>query len=260
MKILDYFKSFRKPKYDISFIDTYGDFWQYYPPIKARELKPLKEYQMSAQNEYRFVRCPGMLDYTNLGYIIPAWYPFHIKANKAGTVVIAGQRKKDHKFEVHPSLVARNMDQSIPNGTFNFSGVKKEVFICPSPWKIKGAPGVSLIATAPYFHNPEYIDNLFVYPGVVDYNGFSTINFVFSVKKECEITIKQGDPLLHVIPIFSTKEFKASYRPVENFERRSLDNVQFGYENNFYRRFFNTRKKFSIECEKDTKKYGNLKQ
>ena len=45
MKIFNWLKSFKKPKYDLTFVDIIGESWVHYHPIRAKDLKPLKEYQ-----------------------------------------------------------------------------------------------------------------------------------------------------------------------------------------------------------------------
>lgn len=260
MKLFNWLNSFRKPKYDLTFVDVMGESWVHNPPVRAKDLKPLRDYQTEKYNEYKFVHCPGMFDYSKLGYIIPAWIPINIKANKGGTVVFVGLKGEDSLSKTpNAYFTPRPMDYKIADGTMTPKNVNSDVTICGSPWKVRGAPGVSLIVTAPYFHNKIFVDDLFVYPGVVDYDGFHTINFVFSVRSECEITINQGDPLIHVIPVYSDRECNASYKPANEIEKVALTSAKNFYDKNFYRRYYYNKKKFSIEAEVDAKKYGGVK-
>ena len=185
---------FRKNDIDFKFADTVeGTVYPHYPPVLAKELKPLKEHQESKFGDYRFPGCPGMHDYARLGYIIPAWTNFHIKANKAGTVVIAGSRGEDALKRATMVKQPQQMARDITDGAYTpEGGIENTIWNCPGAWKIHGYGKVSCLLLPAFFHS-NFLDDLYVYPGVVDYNGFTVINFIFSAKRPCEVEIKAGD-------------------------------------------------------------------
>jgi hypothetical protein len=256
MKFFDtILNKFKKPKSDLIFCDTMGKSWITNPPVRAIEIKPLKTHQMNVQNNYRFPVCPGMHDYSSYGYIVPAWAPIHIKANKAGTVVIVGPKVPTvSRATEFPQ--ARPMEWAITEGTLNPKDVTKAIHIVPSPWKLVGGLGVSAILTAPYFHNSIFTDDIFVYPGIVDYNGFHTMNFVFSVRHECEVFIDEGDPLIHVLPIITERQFNASYKPANGPEEKYLFASKKVNTHNFYRKFYMVKKRFNLVPEIDPIEHG----
>jgi hypothetical protein len=85
-----------------------------------------------------------------------------------------------------------------------------------------------------------------MYPGIVDYNGFTTINFICSPRRKCEITINAGDPLIHFIPFITSKNITASYGPITEAKKDYDDCIKWFHELNFYRKYYMIRKKFSI--------------
>lgn len=255
MSILNWFRKFKEPKSDLVFCDTMGKSWLTNPPVRAIEVKPLKKHQMAVQNNYRFPGCPGMHDYSSYGYIIPAWAPIHIKANKAGTVVIVGP-KNPNGSRTREFPQARKMEWAIIEGTITPKGVNKDIFIIPSPWKLVGGLDVSAFLNAPYYHSTVFSDDLFVYPGIVDYNGFHTMNLVFTVRRECEVFIEEGEPLIHVLPIITSRQFNGSYKPAVGPEETYLFANKNPNTHNFYRKFYMIKKKFNLRPEVDPIAHG----
>lgn len=242
------FNWFRKDDIDFRFADNAeGTVYPHYPPILAKDLKPLKEHQEKKFGDYRFPGCPGMHDYARLGYIIPAWANFNIKANKAGTVIILGSTtEQERKKRAIPVGQPQEMARDITDGAYQpQDGVNGSVWNCPGPWKIHATKNISCLVLPAFFHS-TFLDDLYVYPGVVDYNKFTVINFICSAKRPCELQIKAGDPLLHVIPFITTKDIVASYGPATQLERDAVKVPKWFTELNFYRRYYMIRKKFKL--------------
>jgi hypothetical protein len=259
MKFVENVKSiFKTKEEDLEFIDTTRSVYTNYPPVLAKTIQPLKDRQIEEKKEYTFPGCPGMFDYSTMGYLIPAWSNFHIKANKAGSVAVLGSLGEDNmkrntdlpkpvmRTDSHAIPTPRNMDPEITSSLFEYQdGLKPAVWSFPGVWKIDGKRNVSALIMPAIYHS-NFLDNVFVYPGVVDYNGFYTINFVFSVKRKCEFVIKAGDPILQVIPFITTKEIISSYGPGTTEQHDKFRIVKWFNESNFYRRFFMVRKKYKI--------------
>ena len=93
---------FKNQKEDLEFIDESEIVYPHYPPVLAKELKPFKEHQQEKYGEYKFPVCPGMHDYSRLGYIVPAWSNIHIKANKAGCVALIGSAGEEAEKRKSP--------------------------------------------------------------------------------------------------------------------------------------------------------------
>jgi hypothetical protein len=248
------FNLFKNSAPDLQFIDMSGrnggadSIYPHYPPVLAKDLKPLKEYQEKKyEGEWKFPKCPGMFDYARMGYIIPAWTNFHIKANKAGSVAVAGSIGEAAKTRTSNIPQPKPMDTFIADGCFELQdGINPFVWNFPGAWKIMGRGNVSALLLPPIYHNSSFLEDLYMYAGVVDYNGFSTVNFICSPKRECEVEIKAGDPLIHVIPFITDKTITASYGPASREQADYNGTLKWFHEFNFYRRFYMIRKKYKI--------------
>jgi hypothetical protein len=241
---MNFLKYFRKNAPDLTFIDDLNvGAWKTNPPVLAKNIKALKDHQTKKYNDYKFVGCPGMHDYSRLGYIIPAWTPLRFKANRAGVAVYAGS--KNARGSQYPQPKPMQID--IADGIFTYEdGINQNVFNIPSPWRIIGSPNLSALIFPAYYHNKELNDNLYVYPGIVDYNNtFTAINLICSIKNRCEFTIKEGEPLLHVIP-FKVQEINAQYDIATEKEKSYLTNNKFLHVENFYRKYYLVKKKFKL--------------
>lgn len=248
---MSFFSKFKKQDdVDLRFIDETNVVYPHYPPVLAKEIKPLREYQIEKSGNYNFIQCPGMHDYSRLGYIIPAWSNFHIKANKAGTIALIGSIGEESKKRQSAFKQPMPMSVNIIDGLFNAEGgVPIAVSNFPGPWKLHGNGNVSALVLPAMFHS-NFLDDLYVYPGVVDYtaDGFTTVNFICSAKRPCEVKIKAGDPILHVIPFITNKTFNASYGRGDDQEQ--IDKTKYAkwyHDSNFYRKYYMIRKKFTLE-------------
>lgn len=237
---------FKNQKEDLEFVDESGIVYPHYPPVLAKTIKPLKEQQEKKFGQYTFPGCPGMHDFARLGYIIPAWTQINIKANKAGCVAQVGNVGEDNNKRATPLKQPAPMAIDITHGMFELQdGIEMSVWNCSGPWKIFGHANISTLILPAWFH-ANFLDDLHVYPGVVDYRGFNTINFIFSPKRKCEIIIKAGDPLLHVIPFITHKTIVASYGNGTQEQRDSVKVLKWFHESNFYRKYYMIRKKFEL--------------
>jgi len=243
------FNLFNNDKPDLEFVDDSGNLiYPHYPPVLAKDIKPLKEYQEKKFNgEWTFPQCPGMFDYSRMGYIIPAWSNFHIKANKAGHVAFVGTRGDQHDRRPTPMKQPMPMDTKIVDGMYQLEdGISPYIWNFPGAWKVHGRGNVSALLLPPVYHNQSFLNDLHMYPGAVDYKGFTTLNFIVTPKRACEIEIKAGDPVLHVIPFVTNKTITASYGPATTDQKDYDKILKWFHESNFYRRYYMIRKKYKI--------------
>jgi hypothetical protein len=243
MSLFDFLK---KPRNDLTFVDTFEvGAWKHYPIKLAKDCKPLKECQTKKFNEYFFPGCPGMHDFARLGYIIPSWTIFSFKANKAGCVAITGG-KRGTKYET-----PKPMDVRIADGAFTyFDGIPPNVWNLPSPWKIVGTPELTAIILPAVYHNKTLNDDLFIYPGAVDYPEFNTMNVICSVKRSGEFIIQENEPLLQVIPIKMTAGVNAEYGLATKEEITATTPGKYFNRDGFYRKYFMLKKKFTLTHRK----------
>ena len=73
--------------------------------------------------------CPGILDYAQFGYIIPAWVDIHIMANKAGTSWYLGDKgaRGDRGFDN-----GVKMDEKFVEGAFTPIGINPTAIFKPA--------------------------------------------------------------------------------------------------------------------------------
>lgn len=233
----------------IEFVDTSKLVFSSLPILLAKdvEINCRKAAEDSGQ-KFTFPLCPGMFDYSKLGYVMTAWSDIHFKANKAGVVaIIGGARKKTSFSQPAP------MDPGIVTGLFNTQdGIPLKPFNLNSPWKVFSYDkDISALLLPAWYHSPiEFLENFYVYPGIVDYNTFHTCNVILAPKKKMEYTIKSGDPILHIIPIYN-KNISCGYGP-PTVEQESLTKYDPTFHRNqFYRKNHSVKKNFQLEENKE---------
>jgi hypothetical protein len=91
----------------------------------------------------------------------------------------------------------------------------------------------------------DFFDKIYVYPGIVDYEDFHVLNFIFSPLKECEFTIWAGTPLLQVIP-YKRENITATVGKGDDEDRDSLLYKFLTRKPGTYRKLFHKRKKYTI--------------
>lgn len=213
-------------------------------PIQLAKDVPVNSKKMHDDNDekFRFPICPGTFDYSRLGYILPSWSDFHIKVNKAGCRIVVGGNRKSPFKPAHP------MDPSIVKGLFKLhDGINLQPYNLNSPWNIfcNDKDISALLVPAWYHSDPEFLDNFYIYPGIVDYGTFHVMNVIFSPRRKCEYTIKAGDPLLHIIPFYN-KPIVCGYGPPTIEQESLLKYDHTFHENNFYRKNHMVKKNFKL--------------
>lgn len=245
------FNFFKKSDVHFKFADSSGvGFYTRYPPVLAKDLKPMREHQEKKYGEYKFPGCPGMHDYSRMGYIIPAWVNFHIKANKAGTIVIAGTRGVEGLKRPNLATFPTKMETDFVDGSsYSKKPEHFSIYNCGGPWKIITKKEISLLVLPALYHS-NFLDDVDVFPGVVDYkNTFAEMNFIISPKRECELEIHAGDPILHVIPFVTKETIVASYGRTTQYENDFIQQPKHFHETSFYRRYSSIKKKFKLNLE-----------
>lgn len=236
MSILNWLRDRFERTPTIKFKSFVGNFAVATPVVAAAKVKPA---WLKKQGEKKLYSCPGMHDYLTAGYIITAHTDIHIKANMAGVVV---------RLRATPARMEdpTAFDFAFVDGMVAIEGAKKHAAKVPLPWSVVCKPGYSGYLLPALMH-ADYLDKLFVYPGVVDFDKFHTINFVFSPLKECEFVIYAGTPLLHVIP-FKRETMTAE---CDKATERESDEHIFNYPSRFkqyYRKWLHSRKRYEMKC------------
>jgi hypothetical protein len=226
-----------KPEPTIKFKCVEGAYHISTPVVEARRVIPEWMKPQIKNKDVKFARCPGMFDYAQVGYIIPAWCDIHIKVNKQGVMI--------RLDKVPKSLDSAKMDFKVVDGLAKVkdSGFKSVTKI-PSPWSIQTKKGYSAYVVPAIFHS-KFLDKLYVYHGVVDYDDFNVVNFPFTALEECEFTIWAGEPLLQIIP-FKREDTTAEVGKASE-EEKDLYNYRFySTKPALYRKEFHKPKKYTI--------------
>lgn len=236
-------------KNQLEFVDSSKLVFASLPILLAKDVEiTCKKTIEDAGDKFTFPLCPGMFDYSKMGYIMTAWTDIHFKANKAGVVAIAGGGKKKSEF-----MQPLKMNPNMVNGVFKIhDGIPLSPYNLPSPWKIFSYDkNISALLLPAWYHSSvEFLDNFYVYPGIVDYDTFHVCNVILAPKKKMEYTIKAGDPLLHIIPIYN-KNISCGYGP-PTVEQESLIKYDPAYHRNqYYRKVHSVKKGFDLEENKE---------
>lgn len=232
---------FKKPKFDIEFVDSTQKAFVRNPVMRASDVQPrCYAAQKEKFGKVRFPKCPSMIDYARMGYIIPAWADIHILANKAGVSYRVGSKQRGSTF-----AAGRPMDASIIEGVLDpEDGVPLTVIHFGSPWSIFTAKGVSALIMPAIYHS-DFLDDLMILPGAVDYEKFHTVNMICTPRRACDVRICAGDPLLHVIPIRS-EDIKGGFGPASIEQQGTLSNQMYTGSSQIYRKMYQTVKKFTL--------------
>lgn len=215
------------------------------PVVSSARIKP--KWLRKQTGEAKFTDCPGMLDYSHAGYIITAHADIHIKANSEGVVIeVQGMHIEPH--EAARSNPAQ-FNYSIVEGMIEPVDVERSAWKIPLPWGVFAEKGFSGYLMPAIMH-ADYLDKIFVFPGIIDFDKFHTINFVFSPLKECEFIIPAGTPLLQVLPMRRDEITAECGKATE----RDVDEMTFNMASRlprYYRKFLSQRKVFKMTCPYD---------
>jgi hypothetical protein len=253
MKLFD---KFFKKEPTIRFKSYVGNFSVNNPVIETWKLK--SDWMKKQSKDNRFTKCPGMLDYHMTGYIITAYTDIHIKANKVGMVIqpeITSFIDPIYKDFLKPAPFEYKMVEGM---THIGNDVVKGAHKVPLPWAIFTKPGYSAYVLPALMHS-DFLDKIFVYPGVVDYEHLHTVNFIFSAIKECEFTIPAGTPLLQIIPFKREKITAECGKATEMEKDEYLFAMGTKAIKNYYRRFLSERKSFKMKCPYEHPQYKDKK-
>jgi len=239
---------FKKREFDIEFVDSTHKAFIRSPVMRASDVQPrCYAPQKEKLGKVRFPQCPSMIDYARMGYIIPAWADIHILANKAGVSYRVGSKERGSHF-----AAGRAMDSSIIEGVLDpEDDVPLTALHFGAPWSIFAAKGISAIVMPAIYHS-NFLDDLMILPGAVDYDKFNTVAMICAPRRACDVRIHVGDPLLHVIP-FRTEDIKGGFGPASIDQHGVIGNQMYTGDSQIYRKMYQTVKKFTLSLtSKDT--------
>jgi hypothetical protein len=166
--------------------------------------------------------CSGISDFLEFGVTIPAWTTFTFKPNVSQGV-----------WDISADPLNPHLDFPMASG-FHFAQTgscpmtevrKIEKMSYPkllTPWRIQTAPGWSSLML-PLMH--EENSNYSVVASMVNTDYYQIANIVLNVKTDTEFTIKQGTPLVHLIPVQRKNDIKKINFIDESFFKYASTNM-----------------------------------
>ena len=168
--------------------------------------------------------CSGVSDFLELGITITAWSNFRFIP-----------RPEHNVWDVHVDPFNPAIDYGYkPAGGFIF----EQTGLCPmtsirkiekmsypkliTPWRIQTAPGWSTLMLPIYYEENE---NYSILPAVVNTDYYQIANVVFNVKTDSEFVVRQGTPLVQLIPLQRKNDFKKIHFADESFFKYASSNM-----------------------------------
>lgn len=202
-------------------------------PSKRKLPKWIRSNENFDNSQPTIKKCPGILDYAGIGYIVPLW--------------------ADLKIDYDSSLMMLNPEFSVPwanallHSKEQFQGTPLESLSYPyskvikieAPWRIKLTSGYSSLLVDPIYHDVH--SSITVIPGCIDHDAFHTANiFVsFNLYGKGTVLIPRGTPLYQVLP-FRRSVFSFSIRTqtAEDSINSAREGNTLGTFNKRYWRYF----------------------
>lgn len=233
-------------KHKLRFKSYIGNFTVSTPVVAASRIRPKWRKEQTGDN--KFHDCPGMLDYANTGYIVTAHTDIHIIANEVGghIRVMGTPVHGPDGDRLNPGPFDYGMVKGLAQLEDDVKGRADKI---PLPWSVQFPKGYSAYVMPAIMH-AEYLDNIFVYPGVVHFDKYHQLNFVYTARKVCDFVIPAGTPLLHIIP-FKREDFVAVCDKATIEEREIHLHSMPSRKKRYYRRFLADQKSYKMECPFD---------
>ena len=204
-----------------------------------------ERFQKEKYGAKKFHLCPGMSDYAKAGYIVPAWCDIEFIANSAGVRAHRGETESGNrkvKFGNEPF----EMGTDIPDGFVDIDpNIQFKVFKFDSPWKIFCSKSISALILPPIYH-ATWCNDLHFWPGLIAYDKFTIANVMLTPKKQGRITIRAGEPLIHIVPMTNTY-INAAVGPATQEQLHFSKGQIYGTDTQFYRKYLNVKRFFGLE-------------
>jgi hypothetical protein len=183
----------------------------WYPITLASKTENISNVQKEKDGKDSFTVCPGMADYRDTGWIMPAWTDIHVFASDKSTMVYYGdpdpvnQRSTpvDEALKKHCPIVAagNGLSPDIPARLPIYSElIRPKAMHFTTPWAVESTD-LSFALMPAYYHG-NIARKIHIYPGIIDTSkGFNTMNMIAAPIVKGRFMIKAGTPLFHIIPL-----------------------------------------------------------
>jgi hypothetical protein len=161
-------------------------------------------------------RCIGLHNLYSTGMVIPLWSDLIVQTEENGNWLY------QYASTQSPNITTHDIKQH-GNSFKGFIHLK-----LVSPWLIREKTGVNWLFTQPSYNMIENLSNLNVLPGVVDFKYQASTNINVLVKAGSTVSIKNSQPVVHLIPL-SDKNIKIKNHLLSEEEyRRFEDKMTYG--------------------------------
>lgn len=174
------------------------------PPVVNSISTPPSWFKMIGKQPGSIRKCAGTIDFLAAGVTLPAWTNFRFRPDAQGGWETGGD------------------DFSPPAGISNISGFGYEsTGECPmtsvrkietgqypkivNPWRFETAPGWSTLILPVYWEPNE---NYSVVPAIVHTDFYHLANVVLNITTDSAFGIRQGTPLVQLIPFKRNSDFE----------------------------------------------------
>ena len=164
------------------------------PDVWKRMPAYVNKQKHKADSDQTVKGCPGIKDFMETGFVIPAWCDMEITPSECGNFVNTRYSDSSYNDAHHPP------DQvSVPGAEILTKfGVRASVKL-DCPWKIWSKPNWSVLYQPMFYHEDR---NYEAVPGIIDHDLGALISPINIMLKEIKPTfIKMGEPLVQLIPI-----------------------------------------------------------
>lgn len=132
--------------------------------------------------------CYGIIEYYKNGFMLPMWSDVKIKTT-TNTLY--------YQFASPYGLIDQHGEHQHNNSFPDYQHAK---FICP--WYLRTKQNIKFLCSAPTWNLYNHWQNLFILPGVLEFNINSGLHLNMFLKKQNEqIFIEAGTPVYHISPI-----------------------------------------------------------
>jgi hypothetical protein len=181
--------------------DVNNSIKEFSPIIPARECfpswwknTPSSSFNWDNLNPKNTVKsCPGIVQTLTSGFILPLWSDLALEYN---------DEQYRFQFSDNNTLLSAHPDEQAPGFCEDYWKIKIH-----SPW-IFSTP-VRLLYTSPFYHNTSsslpFIVPPAIIPPVKELCGSNVFLFAKKQKELNKVLLKNGTPLLHIIPLTDKK-------------------------------------------------------
>ena len=161
----------------------------------SKSIQRIPEWFKNMKSDGTIKKCPGLIDYFNLGYIHYLWTDIQIEIPEDRSLPIQYNVPDPDNFKVQ----MHHRDQYL-----NYIPTDKYKFILKpiSPWRCKTNKGYSMLQLPLYYEFNEIFD---VMPGTINTDYYHQLHPQISFKKTGKFLLPRGLPLCMLVPFKRTK-------------------------------------------------------